>query len=248
MRVNHSVPPPTLVPVLVYPDVRAAVAFLTSAFGFVERTRIGESHRAQLAVGDDGAVIVADASNERRPPQPGGVTHVVRVRVTDVDAAFARARDQGAVVLEAPVHREYGERDCTLRGPRRPPLAAGRSGSGRGTGGVRLRDRQPMARLPNRQHHLTADAVIHKRYTDQLICVALGRRACAPTGEQIRRNCASGCQVGFSYLYHPAPDRALRSSGPAGLFHPVDDLRHARCPDAFRGGELPDRLGPAAQT
>jgi uncharacterized glyoxalase superfamily protein PhnB len=34
--------------------------------------------------------------------------------VVDVDAAFARARDHGAVVLEAPVDREYGERDCTV--------------------------------------------------------------------------------------------------------------------------------------
>jgi uncharacterized glyoxalase superfamily protein PhnB len=114
MRNNRSVPPATVVPVLVYPDVRAAVAFLSAAFGFTERTRIGESHRAQLAVGDDGAVIIADVGGERRPPQPGGVTHVVRVRVADVYAAFARARDHGAVVLEAPVEREYGERDCTL--------------------------------------------------------------------------------------------------------------------------------------
>jgi uncharacterized glyoxalase superfamily protein PhnB len=114
VKVNRSVPPPTVVPILRYPDVRAAVTFLTDAFGFVERTRIGESHRAQLAVGDDGAVIIADAGDERRPPQPGGVTHLVRVRVADVAAAFARARDHGAVVLEAPVDREYGERDCTL--------------------------------------------------------------------------------------------------------------------------------------
>lgn len=114
MRVNRSVPPPTVVPVLSYPDVRAAVAFLSAAFGFVERTRIGESHRAQLAIGDDAAVIVADTGGDRRPPAPGAVSHLVRVRVTDVDAAFARARDQGAVVLEAPVDREYGERDCTL--------------------------------------------------------------------------------------------------------------------------------------
>jgi uncharacterized glyoxalase superfamily protein PhnB len=114
MKVNRSVPPATVVPILVYPDVRAAVTFLTVAFGFVERTRIGESHRAQLAVGDDGAVIIADVGGERRPPQSGGVTHLVRVRVADVDAAFARARDHGAVVLEAPVDREYGERDCTL--------------------------------------------------------------------------------------------------------------------------------------
>ena len=114
MKNNRSVPPATVVPVLVYPDVRAAVAFLSAAFGFVERTRIGESHRAQLAVGDDGAVIIADVGGERRPPQPGEVTHVVRVRVADVDAAFTRARDHGAIVLEAPVDREYGERDCTL--------------------------------------------------------------------------------------------------------------------------------------
>lgn len=117
MKINRSVPPPTVVPVLVYPDVRAAVSFLSAAFGFVERTRIGEGHRAQLAVGDDGAVIIADVGSERRPPHPGGATHLVRVRVADVDAAFARARDRGALVLEAPVDREYGERDCTFEDP-----------------------------------------------------------------------------------------------------------------------------------
>lgn len=63
MRVNRSVPPPSVVPVLVYPDVRAAVAFLTAAFGFVERTRVGDDHRVQMAVGADGAVIVADVGS-----------------------------------------------------------------------------------------------------------------------------------------------------------------------------------------
>lgn len=114
MKVNRSIPPPTVVPVLVYPDVRAAVTFLEAAFGFVERTRIGESHRAQLAVGEDGAVIVADVGGDRCAPEAGRPTHVVRVRVADVDTAFARARDHGAVVLEAPTDREYGERDCTV--------------------------------------------------------------------------------------------------------------------------------------
>lgn len=114
MRVNRSVPPMTVVPILVYPDVRAAVGFLTAAFGFVERTRIGESHRAQMAIGEDGAVIIADASGDRHPPQPASTTHAIRVRVDNLDAAFERARDNGAVVLEAPVTREYGERDCTV--------------------------------------------------------------------------------------------------------------------------------------
>jgi uncharacterized glyoxalase superfamily protein PhnB len=114
VKINRSVPPATVVPVLVYPDVRAAVAFLTAAFGFVERTRVGESHRAQLAVGADGAVIVADIGGDRRSPHHDGVTHMVRVRVDDVDTAFVRARDHGVIVLEAPVDREYGERDCTV--------------------------------------------------------------------------------------------------------------------------------------
>jgi uncharacterized glyoxalase superfamily protein PhnB len=114
VKINRSVPPATVVPVLVYPDVRAAVAFLTDAFGFVERTRIGDSHRAQLAVGGDWAVIVADVGGDRCPPQPGRITHMVRVRVADVDAAFVRAREHGVVVIEAPVDREYGDRDCTV--------------------------------------------------------------------------------------------------------------------------------------
>ena len=115
MKINRSVPPPTVVPVLVYPDVRAAVAFLTAAFGFVERTRIGADHRAQMAIGDDGAVIVADVGGERRAPRPDWPTQVIRVRVQDVDAVFARAHAHGAVVLEAPVDRAYGERDGTLQ-------------------------------------------------------------------------------------------------------------------------------------
>lgn len=111
---NRAVPPPTVVPVLVYPDVRAAVAFLTAAFGFVERTRIGESHRSQMAVGDDGAVIIADVGADRRPPQSAGMSHLARVRVADVDVAFAQACAHGAVVIEVPTDRPYGERDCTL--------------------------------------------------------------------------------------------------------------------------------------
>jgi uncharacterized glyoxalase superfamily protein PhnB len=114
MRVNRSVPPTTVVPILVYPDVRAAVGFLTAAFGFVERTRIGESHRSQMAIGEDGAVIVAGAGSDRHPPEPRSITHATRVRVEDVDAAFERARDNGAVVVDAPITREYGERDCTV--------------------------------------------------------------------------------------------------------------------------------------
>lgn len=114
MKQNRSTPPATVVPVLVYPDVRAGVRWLTETFGFVERTRIGESHRAQLSIGEDGAMIVADVSGEQQPPRAGAVTHVIRVRVEDVNAQFERARAHGARVLEPPTEREYGERDCTV--------------------------------------------------------------------------------------------------------------------------------------
>ena len=49
--------------------------------------------------------------------KPNRHSHLVRVRVEAVDPAFARAVDQGAVVVEAPVDRPYGERDCTLEDP-----------------------------------------------------------------------------------------------------------------------------------
>ena len=114
METNRSAPSATVTPVLVYPDVRAAVAWLREAFGFVERVRIGEDHRSQMQIEDDGAVIVADVSDERQAPQAGAVTHVVKVRVSDVDARCERARAHGARVLQEPVEYEYGERECTV--------------------------------------------------------------------------------------------------------------------------------------
>src|SRR5487761_1872379 len=45
-------------------------------------------------------------------PSAGIVTHIIKVRVPDVDAAFARARDFGARVLQEPTTHEYGERSC----------------------------------------------------------------------------------------------------------------------------------------
>jgi uncharacterized glyoxalase superfamily protein PhnB len=111
---NRSAPPTAVTPVLIYPDVRAAVAWLGAAFGFEERVRIGEAHRAQLRVGSDGAVVVADVRGEQVAPSSGVVTHVVKVRVPDVDAAVARARDFGARLLDEPTTYEYGERSCLV--------------------------------------------------------------------------------------------------------------------------------------
>lgn len=114
MKSNRSIPPVTVIPVLVYPDVRAAVAWLADAFGFVEHTRIGESHRAQLGVGADGALIVAEAGGDKQPPRDGVVSQELKVRVEDVHAAFERACSAGARAVEPPTDRQYGERECTV--------------------------------------------------------------------------------------------------------------------------------------
>jgi uncharacterized glyoxalase superfamily protein PhnB len=111
---NRSAPPVTVTPVLVYPDVRAAVAWLATAFGFEERVRVGQAHRAQLRVGEDGAVIVTDVRGNQVAPDSGSVTHVIKVRVSNVDAAFIRAREVGAGVIGEPTSYEYGERSCVL--------------------------------------------------------------------------------------------------------------------------------------
>ncbi|MGI5236852.1 VOC family protein [Dactylosporangium sp. CA-139066] len=109
MRTNRSIPAATVIPVLTYPDVRAAVAWLEAAFGFAERVRIGEDHRAQMRVGD-GALIVADTGGERGAPTGGPVTHAVMVRVDDARAHCEHARAHGARIVMEPADFEYGER------------------------------------------------------------------------------------------------------------------------------------------
>lgn len=101
---NRSMPSSTVIPVLSYPDVRAAVAWLGEAFGFVERLRIGD-HRSQLAFGD-GAVVVTGGADAA--PDAGG--HSIMVRVPDAQAHYDRARRAGAQTSGSPTDHPYGER------------------------------------------------------------------------------------------------------------------------------------------
>ncbi len=109
-------PQATVIPVLVYPDVREAVDWLVAAFGFVENVWIGENHRAQLSYGD-GGLIVADVGGGRRAPQRGEITHSVVVRVDDAHAHCCRAREHGAQILMEPTDFEYGERQYHAEDP-----------------------------------------------------------------------------------------------------------------------------------
>jgi uncharacterized glyoxalase superfamily protein PhnB len=107
MLSNRSIPRATVIPVLAYPDVAKAAAWLCDAFGFNVRLRIG-NHRVQLNAGD-GAVTV----REMRPADVNvalGAGCSITVRVQDVDAHCSRARDHGSRITEGPVTHPYGER------------------------------------------------------------------------------------------------------------------------------------------
>ncbi|MGB9382575.1 VOC family protein [Candidatus Binatus sp.] len=97
----------SVIPVLGYPDVGAAVDWLRDAFGFKLRLRIA-NHRAQMDVGD-GATVVA-----QRRGAAGEDCHSVMVRVDNVDSHQARALQHGARVLDAPADYPFGERQYTV--------------------------------------------------------------------------------------------------------------------------------------
>ena len=58
--------------------------------------------------------MVVDVGAERVAPDGHANTHLIKVRVTDVDSAFARACEQGARVVEALTTWEYGERSGVI--------------------------------------------------------------------------------------------------------------------------------------
>jgi uncharacterized glyoxalase superfamily protein PhnB len=116
LKHNRSIPQATVIPVLSYPDVREAVDWLCTAFGFVERVFIGENHRAQLSFGD-GGLIVGDEHGERRAPRPGEVAQSVLARVEDADAHCEHARVHGARVLQEPTDHPFGERQYSAEDP-----------------------------------------------------------------------------------------------------------------------------------
>jgi uncharacterized glyoxalase superfamily protein PhnB len=102
---NRSMPASTVIPVLVYDDVKNAVEWLCRSFGFTERLRVFD-HRVQLNVGS-GHVVVCDGG----PVVPSG--HSIMVRVGDVEAHCQRATANGARIVNPPTDYPYGERQYT---------------------------------------------------------------------------------------------------------------------------------------
>lgn len=101
---NRSIPRATVIPELPYPSIGDAIDWLCDAFGFTLRLRIAD-HRAQLNVGEDGAVVLIEGE---------GRSHVL-VRVDDVRAHCERAKAHGAAIVREPADHPYGERQYTAR-------------------------------------------------------------------------------------------------------------------------------------
>jgi len=117
-----------VIPCLRYADPKAAIRFLTEAFGFVEKLVVpspdGGVIHAELTYGEGetrGMLMVGGAERSffdmRLPEQLRGVTDCLYVVVRDVDAHCAQARGAGAEILEGPLDRDYGSREYVARDP-----------------------------------------------------------------------------------------------------------------------------------
>lgn len=108
----------SIYPTLRYNDAKAAIAFLTSAFGLTQE---------ELVTGDDGSVGHAELSWEggvvaigtrADPPGPFDTGRaVLYLPVEDVDAHHDRAVASGAEILRGLVEQDYGSREYAALDP-----------------------------------------------------------------------------------------------------------------------------------
>lgn len=107
-------------PTLTYADARAAIAFLVTAFGFVEKAVYGEGDRvdhAQLDWPEGGGVMLGSRRDDSVLAElPAGVGSVYLV--TDrPDALHDRALAAGATIVKGLTDEDYGSRGFTCRDP-----------------------------------------------------------------------------------------------------------------------------------
>ena len=103
-----------IVPYLSYADAPSAIDFLCQAFGFEESFRYpmpdGKVGHAELSYGDNKLMLASTFEGFGTSPlQLSGVHTFVFCYVDDVDAHFARARDEGATIVTEP-ENEHGQR------------------------------------------------------------------------------------------------------------------------------------------
>jgi uncharacterized glyoxalase superfamily protein PhnB len=111
-------------PILSFRDARAAIAFLTAAFGFEEHAVYSRHHdpnvieHAELGGPLGGGVMFGTAGKDDSPfgrRRPGSDS--VYVVCDDPDQLFARATAAGAEVVQPLRDEDYGSRGFTVRDP-----------------------------------------------------------------------------------------------------------------------------------
>jgi uncharacterized glyoxalase superfamily protein PhnB len=111
-------------PILTYRDGRAAIAFLTKAFGFEERAVYAREddpsvvEHAELSWPLGGGVMLGTAGKDDSPfgrRQPGNDS--VYVVCDEPDALFERAAKSAAEVVRGLKDEDYGSRGFTVRDP-----------------------------------------------------------------------------------------------------------------------------------
>jgi uncharacterized glyoxalase superfamily protein PhnB len=115
---------PAVWPILSYTDPRAAIAFLTQAFGFEERAVYARDNdpsvveHAEMRWPLGGGVMFGSAGKDDSPfgrRLPGNDS--VYVVCDDPDALFERASAAGAEVVKGLEDEDYGSRGFTVRDP-----------------------------------------------------------------------------------------------------------------------------------
>ncbi|MBU8856069.1 MULTISPECIES: VOC family protein [unclassified Micromonospora] len=103
-------------PVLRYPDVRAAVDFLCSAFGLtvreVHELPDGTVVHVELEFAGDLVMLGPGPAPRSRPTDDD---YVIYLAIDDVDAHHERARAAGADIVRGPFDTDYGSRDYAAR-------------------------------------------------------------------------------------------------------------------------------------
>ncbi|MEU7772869.1 VOC family protein [Micromonospora taraxaci] len=106
----------TVYPIFRYPDPRAAIDWLCSAFGFqahvVHETPDGSVAHAELVL-DTGMIMLGGRADTA--PRPADDDWSVYVAVPDVDVHCAQARAAGAEIIREPFDTDYGSRDYAAR-------------------------------------------------------------------------------------------------------------------------------------
>jgi uncharacterized glyoxalase superfamily protein PhnB len=113
---------PALISAICYRDAKAALAWLTAAFGF-ETVMLIEDDQGNLAHSEmrfeDAAVMIGNewSADHKSPASIGGKnTQTVHIQIkSDIDAHCERARAAGAEILAEPENQFYGDRTYRCR-------------------------------------------------------------------------------------------------------------------------------------